>query len=163
MKLDRQLQKSILETLRECYPGGYRTSTHPLSGDENFCPNLFYLLNHKLIESEQARILQGRDGFKAEMALARITVSGLDFLENDGGLSAILNKVTVKFDEDDLNRLLISRIKNSSEIPDDKKSSILASLKTLPAEGMKTLVSELLKRGLDNLPAACQSIEKILS
>ena len=42
-----------------------------------------------------------------------ITAKGLDFLEDDGGLSAILGAITVKLDPDDLRALIAARIEES--------------------------------------------------
>ena len=82
-----------------------------------------------------------------------ITHKGMDFLANDGGLSAILGVVTVKFEADTLKAILENRI-NQSDLDPESKQSMIDSLRELPAESIKYLTTELLTRGLDNLPAA---------
>jgi hypothetical protein len=92
MNLDRQLQHSILHELRNAYPN--EAPIHRLScfeESQHFFGNLIYLRGHGLIEGE---ILPGMINMETMnmMLQAMITPAGLDFLENDGGLGAILGR-----------------------------------------------------------------------
>ena len=83
----------------------------------------------------------------------KITEKGLDFLQDDGGLSAILNIVTVKFEADTLKAILENRI-NQSNLAPESKQSMIDGLRELPAESIKHLTMKLLDEGLENLPNA---------
>ena len=81
----------------------------------------------------------------------RITHKGIDFIEDDGGLSAILNVSTVKLHPSSV-ELLISVIDGSSLNPSDKQKMI-DQLKSLPADSIKQILTELVNKGVDYLPA----------
>ena len=61
----------------------------------------------------------------------KITATGLDFLEDDGGVSAILRTVTIKFDLGDLRARMATRI-DSSDLPAEKKTSLAHAIRSLP-------------------------------
>lgn len=162
MFLDRQLQLAILKELQAAYPSQVSVQMMSFYSDDNFIQinqNLFYLLEHELIKG---RVKPNRTGKKPDIAIlmASITAAGLDFLEDDGGLGAILNKVVVKFDDADF-KLLLKTIEQSDADP-DVKSKLTDMLKSLPAEGLKSVYSRLVTLGLDNMPAAIRLIEKAI-
>ena len=61
---------------------------------------------------------QEKLGGKITWGGARITAKGIDFLEDDGGLSAILGVVTVKLHADTLREMLAKKIDASSASSD---------------------------------------------
>ena len=81
--LDRALQRQILELLREHYPRGAIPVRHLELGEEQAAINLGYLEEHGLCESG---VIIGADGYLS-FGQSTITATGLDFLEDDGGLS----------------------------------------------------------------------------
>ena len=99
--------------------------------------NLIYLSAHGLLEQKGSSY--------------RITHKGIDFIEDDGGLSAILNVSTVKLHPSSV-ELLISVIDGSSLNPSDKQKMI-DQLKSLPADSIKQILTELVNKGVDYLPA----------
>ena len=156
MILDRAFQHKILSLVMDSYP----SSTVPskgnqlLSSDDNsekkLAANLKYLEEHGLIKPKSFEMsLDDHYMFQG----IKITHKGVDFLADDGGLSAILNVVTVKFEASTLKAILESKINQSDLDPDDKKSMIHA-LEELPAESIKHLTTKLLDECVDNLPAA---------
>ena len=153
MLLDRQLQYKILNITAECYP---RNIHHELDelfkgvSDQKIAANLCYLSEHKLIKDKP--IMYSVDGFLSLNTVC-ITHKGLDFLADDGGLGAILDVVTVKFEVGTLKAILESRIAQSDLTPADKQSMI-DELRELPAESIKHLTMKLLDEGLENLPNA---------
>jgi len=151
MHLDRQLQNKILNEFRDSYPN--RASVQMLSCFEHsrqFFGNLIYLKGHGLIEGEVEKITEDRNPFKI-MSFAEITPAGLDFLEDDGGLGAILGRVVVKFDENDVIKLI--EAVDLSNAPADIKDEFKKVIKSLPAEGLKTICTWILTQGLGNLRA----------
>lgn len=157
---DRDLQLRILKELKTYYPEN--TATSELQkvvcsyDDLSFIPNLFYLHDHGLILGHESK-----DFGLRKFLLIQITVNGIDFLADDGGLSAILNKVHIKFDEDDLSKLLENRLEQT-DLPSETKKSIMDAIKSLPAEGIKAIYTHLLSVGLSHVQDIPQLIEHIL-
>ncbi|WP_261543597.1 hypothetical protein [Burkholderia multivorans] len=158
MNLDRDYQRTLLTMLAESYPRSHdiRQLFSDMDGDamQRYAANLVYLEEHGLADSA---ITYGLDGHMSS-GLPRITAKGMDFLADDGGLSAILGVVTVKLHEDTLKDLIGQRIAESG-LPTPEKSRLLDQLKSLPAEAIKHLTLRLVDTGLSNWPAALQAIE----
>ena len=161
MKLDRNLQRSILLELRENYPSPLsckRMASHVPGVDFN--ANLCYLEEHGLISGKSIEHRQ-LERIGPEMLMAKITAIGLDFLEDDGGLRAILNKVTVTFDKEDLSALVAGRLEKA-DISPEKKSELMKTISSLPSEGIKTVYKRLVDLALDKAPDALDLIQNIL-
>jgi len=147
--LDRALQRQILELLREHYPRGTIPVCDLELGEEQAAANLRYLEEHGLCESG---VMIGVDGHLA-FGPSTITATGLDFLEDDGGLSAILGVVTVRLHADTIRSLIDAKIETSS-MPAEEKSKLRKILATLSEAGLKAATTDLVKSGLDHLPDA---------
>lgn len=153
MVIDRLLQNKILQIASNHYPQDASDEITKLfdTYDANkVIANLEYLAQHRLIESEP--YTESVDGIFS-LNIIRINHRGLDFLADDGGLSAILNVVTVKFEAETLKAILENKINQSNLNPEDKQSMI-DSLRELPAEAIKHLTTKLLDEGLENIPNA---------
>ena len=160
MNLDRSLQLEVLNHLRDIYPEMAEIDKLTCySENNNFMANIFYLVEHDLIEPGAISDVWGEP--KA-IATGQITAQGLDFLEDDGGLGAILNKVTIKFDDEDLNKLILSKIENTNASP-EKVSELKSAIKKLPADGVKAIYMRLINYGLDKAPDALDLIQKYLA
>lgn len=125
--------------------------------EQQMAANATYLQEHGLID---AGIFQYMDGEFDSTGL-KITAAGLDFLEDDGGLSAMLGVVTVKFHEETLLALIGDRIEKS-DLPPAEKKKWTDGLRALPADAIKHLTMKLLDKGLENLPAAIPIIGTFL-
>ncbi|ENX41531.1 hypothetical protein [Acinetobacter sp. NIPH 2100] len=153
MLLNRKLQNSILHIAASCYP---TSANHELNEiyepleEKELAANLKYLEQNRLIEKGSVQI--SLDGFYSFGGVT-ITNIGMDFLADDGGLSAILGVVTIKFETDTLKAILENRI-NQSDLPQEQKRAMNLALDELPAEGIKHLTTKLLDEGLENLPSA---------
>src|SRR5262245_4027281 len=123
MKLDRDLQREILRELKGVYPGALSFQRHADFASQNFQGNMFYLQAHGLIES-----LGPTDPGNPRMLQAFITAKGLEFLEEDGGLGAILGAVTVKVDVNNVRFLPDDKLPASS-LPQEQKGTLLMKLK----------------------------------
>jgi len=116
--------------------------------------NLYYLMQHELVEKKSISVSNSiGTGFNLIVHLPTISHKGMDFLADDGGLSAILNVVTVKFEAETLKAILENKI-NQSDLSPDYKQSMLDGIQELPAESIKHLTMKLLDEGLENLPNA---------
>jgi len=161
MKLDRNLQREILQILANAYPGPTHDAWQEIEqkGDEDtIVGNLLYLEAHDLIESGLRGNHNGRRVFTGEL---KITARGLDFLEDDGGLSAILGVVTIKIHDDQLRLMLASRIQ-SSDAPEEEKQKWLGQLREIPADATKHLVQRLIDYGLDRWPDVLAAMKTLV-
>jgi len=119
-----------------------------LSG-EQAAANLRYLEEHGLCQSG---VTIGVDGHLS-FGESTITATGLDFLEGDGGLSAILGIITVRLDGDTIRNLIDSKIE-ASTIPIDEKSRLRKAVANLSEASLRAATTDLVKSGLDHLPDA---------
>lgn len=151
MKLDRALQRALLEELRDFYPRRSQ-SAYQLDGHSQVecINNLLYLEEHGLVESG---VKLGLNSETVTFTQARITARGMDFLEEDGGLGAVLGTVTIKIHEDTLREILERKILES-DAPPEEKSRLAQAVKGLSAEAIKHLTLKLLDEGLASLPGA---------
>ncbi|CAN5352012.1 hypothetical protein BH11PSE11_BH11PSE11_22150 [soil metagenome] len=92
MKLDRELQKMILEKLAEVYPDEIFevAPVFPESDRGAVFFNLQYLAEHGLINSGVRKSQSGDADDQWYELGTKITAAGLDFLADDGGPGAIL-------------------------------------------------------------------------
>lgn len=161
MKLDRSLQLEILNFLSDHYarlpeqvfPNREMTDEE----DDKYTVNLLYLEEHGLIE---AGLQQSLDGHWMSSG-AKITAAGLDFLADDGGLTAILGVVTVKLHDETIRQLIADRIQES-DLPPAEKTGLLAQLRELRGESIKHLTMKLLDKGAESLPAILDAIRTSL-
>ena len=158
MQLDRSEQRRILEALADRYPA---QGTPDLLGMQQTDPvwvrNVAYLAEHGLAS---ARMSQSLGGPPAVVA-ASITAAGLDFLADDGGLTAVLGVVTVRLDADTLRALIEDGIEASSETPEEK-SRMLAALKASGSEALQEATRRLVGAAMDQAPAALQLLRTVL-
>lgn len=147
--LNRDLQRKLLLIMRDAYPDRLRQipdvdgySQHEIT------TNLCYLEEHQLCD---AGLTRNMDGTFASNG-ARISANGLDFIEDDGGLSAILGVVTIKIHDETIRELIKSRI-DSMDAPENEKSRLKLTLDKLSEEGLKAVTTDLVRQGLHHVPS----------
>ena len=142
---DRALQRRLLEELAEHYP----TPIHPkcIPDANELARNLRYLEEHGLVAQSMTQI-----GPHPISRGTCITAHGLDFLADDGGLSAVLGVVTIKFHEDTLRQMMEMRIEQS-DLPAAEKRRWTDALRELPAESIKHLSTKLMDAAFEKAPA----------
>lgn len=154
MKLDRARQLEMLQALADVYPG-YTVDLGNGKPNKEDLENLWYLKEQNLIEGalemsiEQSFIFQG----------VRITAKGVDFLADDGGVSAILGTVTVKLHADTIKELMLARVENSS-VSSEKKSWLKKQLETASSETIKKIVGAVLDEGFKHAPDLIRLVEQ---
>lgn len=155
MQLDRTKQLVMLEALAAVYP----RYTGDLGVDpvtEEELANLWYLKEQGLVEGglemsiSQSFIFQG----------AKITAKGLDFLADDGGISAILGTLTVRLHADTIRDLLLARIE-ASDAPAEKKSWLRKQLDLASTETIKKIVGSVVDEGIKRAPDLIQLVERL--
>ena len=132
--LDRDLQREILKELNNIYPdsktyeywidaaiaqvvGVIETVGEAELYIAKRSANLRYLAEHGLVVCNDKNL----------SATVKITAKGIDFLTDDGGLSAILGVVTVRLHSDTIQTLLDAKI-NEANIPPEEKSRLKSIL-----------------------------------
>jgi hypothetical protein len=153
MKIDRPMQLEFLNAMKERYPA--MTSFGSL--DLHKIQNLNYLAEHGLVESSRMSTL-GANG----SAQVKITAKGIDFLEGDGGLTAMLGVVDVRLHADSIKALMVARVE-ASALPAEQKSKLREQLNNLPGNALTHLTNKLVDLGLQNVPVAIQMIQHAIS
>ncbi|WP_038485377.1 hypothetical protein [Collimonas arenae] len=159
MKIDRAFQNELLENLAAAYPDKLRKifiHGEPKIDDEKKIANLLYLEEHGLVDAGLTQGLNGDYGH----AGSKITAKGIDFLADDGGLSAILGTVTVKIHADTIKELLAAKI-DASSLPKEEKSKFKKHLDTISTESLKVLTKSLLEQGLASVPNLMQWLHTV--
>ena len=156
MEPDRAIQRDLLKRTEATYPAPVIFAPAEQE-DAALLANAYYLQEHGLLKC----VIAERFGAPYALATATITADGIDFLADDGGLSAILGVVTIKLHEDTLLQMLESRIQQSAA-PTEQKSALMLQLRALPGESIKHLTMKLLDLGLQKAPDALQLLQTAL-
>ena len=165
MVLDRDLQLTMLRRLSEVFPRHYNFDNDYKYGTEQHesaIKNLYYLQLHGLVVENSVHISKSIGG-QAPIIFgsASITHKGMDFLADDGGLSAILGTVTIKFETEQLKAILAAKIM-SSDLSPERKETMIDAVKELPAEGLKHLTMKIVNAGWDNMDSLMSLIQSVL-
>ena len=111
-------------------------------GDDVLSANIMYLSEHGLIAIRN-RTSDDPYSFLDNM---RATQKGIDFILNDGGLSAILNVTTIKFHRDAV--VVLEDLIAISNMSDKDKEEAKSTLSELSSEALKTVVQTAITAGL---------------
>ena len=97
----------------------------------------------------------------SSLVLPPSRLPGLDFLADDGGLSAILGVVTVKLHADTIRDLISAKIEEAA-IPPEHKSALKKGLASLSEKALGAATTDLVRTGLDHLPDAAHWLRQFL-
>jgi len=111
--------------------------------------NLAYLNEHGLITSYQGRLSFPGGAIHICSLASAITAKGIDFLADDGGLSAILNTVTVKFDVENVRSLVEAGLLRAN-VPEEKQGALKKAIKEAPGTVLQTAVSKMVEKGMSD-------------
>lgn len=163
--MDKELRKDMLIELRKFYPQetGCTAFIYLFCRDKEDVEkcsnkllfNLNYLIEHKLIDAtyELLNVNQKRPLPKTIC----INAAGLDFLEDDGGLSAVLNTITVKFDADNIRELLAQGLLKT-DLPDEKKGLLKKAIDGASSTALQTVTTKLVEMGMSHPGAAIKAV-----
>ncbi|WP_186107293.1 hypothetical protein [Burkholderia gladioli] len=162
MRLDRQYQLELLQMMAERYPLSLDIREVIKTFDEvterRYAATMTYLIEHGLATG----VVDYDANWNFSFGNPKITAHGMDFLADDGGLTAILGVVTVKFHDETLKAVIGQKIEES-ELPPADKRKWLDALRSLPAETTKHLTLKLVDAGLAHAPGALHAIQTYLS
>lgn len=126
-----------------------------------FAANVLYLEMHGLmVGGSITRAYSGE--YVINLGKVQISHKGLDFVQDDGGLGAILGVTTVRLHADTIRDLIEMKVAESDASPEEKKRFI-DHLRALPSEGLKHLTTRLVDLALDSAPSALPLLQKLLS
>ena len=154
MHLNRSVQLEMLRALAAAYPK-YTVDVRSSEVGEEDLVNLWYLKEQGLVEGALSMSIGQSYIFEG----VKITAKGLDFLEDDGGLSAMLGTLTVRLHADTIKELLIARVEASHASP-EKKSWVKKQLETASSEVIKKIVSAVLDEGVKHAPDLLRLVEQ---
>ncbi|KMV71927.1 hypothetical protein WB66_05340 [bacteria symbiont BFo1 of Frankliniella occidentalis] len=165
-KYDRALQLEILNQLIDVAPGHLTDEQEQeLIGKfqdyDHFVACMLYLQMHGLV-SRPFVVSESNEGvnYIFNSHTCAITHDGIDFLLDDGGLSAILKVQTIRLHNDTI--IAIEDLIALSNLTEPEKASVVSKLRELPADAIKHLTLQLLTQGVLQLPNAVQLIQKFL-
>jgi hypothetical protein len=169
--MNRKFQKAILTELRGYYPHHACVDDlfAALGGERYFDEdgwyhsalyNMAYLMGHGLIDANVETDKDNADLFLLS-DFAKITPAGLDFLEDDGGISAILNTVTVKFDVENIRSLVEAGLLKAN-LPEEKRSTLLQAIKNAPATVLQTAITKLVEVGMSDPVGSIKALASAL-
>ncbi len=152
MQLDRELQRKVLSACAEIYPGFADPDKLAEACGETdkpaFVATLAYLADHGLIA---CKITHYTSNDPPRANPCAITARGLDFLADDGGLTAILGTVIVKLHADTIRDMLLTRVE-AAALPAPEKSALVKQIKALPAMALQAVASRAAQEGLAHIP-----------
>lgn len=155
--LNRSMQLELLRAAAARYPEPmYAEHLTVDTADRGLAVNAMYLGEHGLCNVSLRRYLEGG----TSLGSLTITAKGLDFLQDDGGLGAVLNVVTVKLDATTLRALIEEKVE-ASELPPQEKSRLITWLKSAGSEALKEATQRLVQAALDQAPDALRLLQTL--
>lgn len=149
--IDRDLQRALLHRLASAYPEVLaEVDLVDLAPMPEQLRALAYLSEHGLAKASFYETYEGQI-----LDTVKITAQGLDFLQDDGGLTAILGVVTVRLHDDTVRDLLLKSVDASNE-SDSAKASLKRAVRQLPAEAVREGSLHLLRLGASQTPNVIQ-------
>lgn len=157
MNIDRELQLRLLNSLAEQYPAPVSAAALGFEqSDRAFVLNIAYLHEHELVRAVMTEYLDG-----AMLVIeASITAAGLDFLAQDGGLTAALGVLTVRLDAETLRELIGDKI-DVTPMPPEEKARLKNWLSAAGSEAMKEATKRLVGAALDHAPDVLRLLQTL--
>ncbi|MDR0478313.1 MAG: hypothetical protein LBH31_00615 [Burkholderiaceae bacterium] len=155
-KLDRAYQFELLNELARCYPRPGFDMLYRLqeAETEKYLVNIAYLAEHGLVDKWGEFSVDMQPIFVPPT----LTYKGMDFLADDGGLSAIFGVATIRIHGDTIKELLDAWIEASAASQADKRR-LKSALQSLPAAATKHLAMKLMDMGIAAAPATILWLE----
>jgi hypothetical protein len=147
--LDRALQRQLLEIMAGAYPGSTSAVSQVDQPIETVLANLAYLAEHGLCDAQLYESIGGNWSYGDQ----KITAQGLDFLADDGSLTAIWGTITVKLHAQTIRELIDAKI-DQIEASSEEKRSLKSRLAAISEASLKSATEYLVQRGLTDLPDA---------
>lgn len=157
-KPDRALIPEMLEAAAEEFPNGIDPRRfNDEHGLEVVTATIGYMESHGLLKT----IPRKRMGTIDSYAEITITHEGIDYISDDGGLTAELGVVTVRLEAETIHTLIMAQIE-CTDAPRHEKNLLRRQLEALPEEGLRHLTSQLIRQGLEAAPDAIRLLRTLI-
>lgn len=160
--IDRDRQNRILGALAAVYPGGLDAPalqlTEMTADIDALRVNLAYLEEHQLVTLKWQHYLSEPSDF----GLVKITARGIDFIKNDGGLTAILGVQVVRLHDDTIRALLVSQVE-ASDADQTTKEALIEQVRRTPANMLGHVVERALDAALRSTPDVVRLVTQALA
>lgn len=115
--------------------------------------HFIYLVDHGFVKNALGGLPYriDRDGNFYPAAPMTLTNEGIDFLSENGGLTAKKNTITVRFEVDAIKQFIEAKIE-ASNISEKEKNSLKAHIKSLPKKILEGEILSLFQMGLHQIP-----------
>ncbi|HHQ6566869.1 TPA: hypothetical protein ACSTJX_001691 [Serratia fonticola] len=137
-KFDRELQRLILSTCIHAYPEHTSWGSFPHDivniNDVKLSANILYLKEHGLLTIREQR----SDDPYSFLDHMRATCKGIDFMQNDGGMTSILNVQTIKLHRETV--VVLEDLIAISSMSSEEREKAKSTLEDLSSEALKTVV-----------------------
>lgn len=142
--------------------GGFSISKGEKNSDGSIPEDVFhdlkYLSDHGLCRVEYLEQHNDMRWHWAEPV--RITAAGLDWLSEDGGLTAEKRTITIQFDEDQFKALLIAKV-DEADASEEDKSKLKEAISKGSTVVLQAALTEVTKAGIAFLPHGFQWLQKL--
>lgn len=168
MSINREWQRALLTHLASIYPDGAYVESmqdiQPSLPEHARLANLQYLDGHGLIESGMhlQRYL-GPETNWIQKEPTVITPRGIDFISDDGGLTAILGVVTVRLDAEQWRELLATRVESIESLTHDQRSELGKAIRNLPAKALEKVSDKLLDWAVEHAADALPLLRSVIA
>lgn len=157
--INRAVQKEILEAAGSTYP-----DPAPFDLMREIAPGNVLKVNAKYLEEHGFLQVMWRNTGDPDVPFGptKIKAAGIDFLADDGGITAIKGTLTVRLHEDSIRALLIQQITESAE-DDTVKGKLIEQLKNLPSQAVAQLAEKAIDAGVKAMPNAAHWVQSVLT
>lgn len=152
--IDKEIINKILNTFKEHIDdeydekyGGFYLWKYMEQTKKNE-RHLVYLIEHGLCKVYYQKSLEQELYFAAPMSL---TSKGIDYLSENGGLTAQEKTITIRFEEDTIKKLIEAKIE-SMNATEKEKHSLKQYLKSLSGKILEEKVLALVSLGINHIP-----------
>ncbi|WET16999.1 hypothetical protein P2W49_11750 [Yersinia intermedia] len=153
---NRKLENEILRLAVSCYPAFCHWELKNLNDLKEEYPEICgsnrdqlwaevnYLREHGLLILDST--CSHNSGIEGIIGYIKTTAKGIDFIQDDGGISAILNVQTIKFHREAV--VVLEDLIAISNMSKDEKERAKSALSELPLEALKSVVQAVTTAGL---------------
>lgn len=141
-ELEDAYMRSCLVVIQDAYCSSPGEREKRLVPPQELMATVSYLEEHGLLKAEYPYSGQ-------TIPSPLITAKGIDYLADDGGLSAILNTVTVKFDVDNVRELVAAGLLTAN-VPEEKQSALMKAIREAPGAMLQTAVTKMVEKGMSD-------------
>ncbi|MCP1313002.1 MULTISPECIES: hypothetical protein [unclassified Halomonas] len=157
-KPDKTIWIEMLEAAAETYPDDCEADQwNKKLGKSVANANINYLVEHNLVTGLARKRMGDIDSY----GNITITSAGLDYVSQDGGLTAELGVVTIRLEAEAIQALVTAQIE-MAEATRQEKNLLRQQLQALSKEGHQRLANQLIRLGLEGAPRSIEWLKTLI-